>query len=127
MSGFVLRRLAPHAVAIKRLYQEGASFEDIAGHFECGWGTIRRFLISEEVPLRHEPRRRKLDLFAPEVIEAFHAGIDVGDIASRFRVQPQTVRNYLVDRGAVPVPKPGAITGPAPRPSEEFARRACQA
>lgn len=114
MSGFVLRRLAPHAETIKQLYNEGGSFEEIADHFSCGWGTIRRFLISEEVPLRQEPRRRKLDLFGTEVIEAFHAGTDVGDIASRFQVQPQTVRNYLLDRGALPGAQPMPVVQPGP-------------
>jgi hypothetical protein len=114
MSGFVLRRLAPHAETIKQLYSEGGSFEEIADHFSCGWGTIRRFLISEEVPLRQEPRRRKLDLFGTEVIEAFHAGTDVGDIASRFQVQPQTVRNYLLDRGALPGAQPMPVVQPGP-------------
>ena len=101
MRGFVLRRLAPHARDIKQRYIAGESFEELAEHFECGWGTIRRFLISEDVPLRQEPRKRKLDSFGVEVIEAFRAGADVGEIAERFRVQPQTVRNYLLDRSVL--------------------------
>ena len=101
MGGFVLRRLEPYAGTIKQLYSEGASFEDLAAQFDCGWGTIRRFLISEDVPLRHEPRKRKLDTFAVEVIEAFRAGTEVDELAERFSVQPQTVRNYLVERGGI--------------------------
>lgn len=107
MRGFVLRRLQPFAGTIKQLYSEGASFEDIAVQFDCGWGTVRRFLISEDVPLRQEPRKRKLDTFGVEVIEAFRAGIDVGEIAERFCVQPQTVRNYLLDRSALLASEPG--------------------
>ena len=61
-----------------------------------------------------ELRRRKLDLFGTEVIEAFHAGTDVGDIASRFQVQPQTVRNYLLDRGALPGAQPMPVVQPGP-------------
>ncbi len=106
MRGFVLRRLAPYAGKIKQLYSEGASFEELAMQFDCGWGTIRRFLISEDVPLRQEPRKRKLDTFGAEVIEAFRAGTNVGDIAERFSVQPQTVRNYLVERSTLIVPSP---------------------
>lgn len=101
MRGFVLRRLAPHAGAIKQRYVAGETFEELAEYFGCGWGTIRRFLISEDVPLRQEPRKRKLDSFGVEVIEAFRAGTDVGEIAERFSVQPQTVRNYLLDRTAL--------------------------
>ena len=101
MRGFVLRRLAPHTGDIKQRYVAGESFEELAGHFDCGWGTIRRFLISEGVPLRQEPRKRKLDTFGIEVIKAFRAGTDVGEIAERFSVQPQTVRNYLLDRSAM--------------------------
>jgi len=85
---------------IKQRYDEGASFEDLAEHFECGWSTIRRFLISQEVPLRQEPRKRKLDMVGAEVIEAFRAGVDASEIGARFGVQPQTVRNYLLERGA---------------------------
>lgn len=112
MRGFVLRRLAPHAGAIKQRYIEGESFEDLAVHYECGWGTIRRFLISEDVPLRQEPRKRKLDSFGVEVIEAFRGGADVSEIAERFSVQPQTVRNYLLDRRALLGPVPDSdVTG----------------
>jgi hypothetical protein len=101
MRGFVLRRLAPHAGVIAQRYEQGESFADIAEHFDCGWSTIRRFLLSQEVPLRQEPRRRKLDLVGAEVIEAFRAGTDVTDIAVRFEVQPQTVRNFLLEKGAL--------------------------
>ena len=100
MKGFVLRRLQPHAGIIKQRYAEGESFADLAEHFDCGWGTIRRFLISHDVALRQEPRRRKLDAFGVQVLEAFQAGEDIGVIAARFEVQPQTVRNYLLERGA---------------------------
>lgn len=100
MKGFVLRRLQPHARVIVQRYAAGESFEDLAEHFECGWGTIRRFLISNDVPLRQEPRKRKLDGVANDVIEAFRAGAEVGEIAGRFGVQPQTVRNFLMERGA---------------------------
>ncbi len=101
MKGFVLRRLQPHASAIKQRYAEGASFAHIAADFGCGWGTVRRFLISHEVPLRQEPRKRKLDTVGTEVIGAFRAGIEVGDIAARFNVQPQTVLSFLVERGGL--------------------------
>jgi DNA-binding NarL/FixJ family response regulator len=101
MRGFVLRRLAPYSGDIKQRYVAGESFEALAEHFGCGWGTIRRFLISEDVPLRQEPRKRKLDTFGVQVIEAFRAGTDVGEIAERFSVQPQTVRNYLLDRSTL--------------------------
>jgi Mor family transcriptional regulator len=110
--GFVLRRLAPHASIIKQRYSEGESFEDLAAHYECGWGTIRRFLISQDVPLRSEPRKRKLDSFGVELIEAFRSGTDVSELAERFRVQPQTVRNYLLDRSALLDPVPDSdVTG----------------
>lgn len=112
MRGFVLRRLAPHAGVIKQRYVAGESFEELAEHFDCGWGTIRRFLIAEDVPLRQEPRKRKLDTFGVEVIEAFRAGTDVGEIAERFSVRPQTVRNYLLDRNALLEPVPDSdVTG----------------
>ena len=101
MTGFVLRRLQPHAHAIARRYAEGESFADLASHYDCGWGTIRRFLISQQVPLRSEPRKRKLDGAGAEVIEAYLAGAEVGAIAARHGVQAQTVRNYLVERGAM--------------------------
>ena len=108
MRGFVLRRLQPHAHVITERYAKGESFADLAEHFDCGWGTIRRFLISQDVPLRQEPRRRKLDAVGAEVIEAFRAGDDVGEIAARFAVQPQTVRNYLMERGALVAANAGA-------------------
>jgi hypothetical protein len=110
MTGFVLRRLAPHAGSITRRYEEGASFEELAAHFDCGWSTIRRFLISQEVPLRHEPRKRKLDSCGNEVVAAFRTGTGIDEIASRFRVQPQTVRNFLLDKGPIYAAKlaPGA-------------------
>ena len=108
MRGFVLRRLQPHAHIITERYANGESFADLAEHFDCGWGTIRRFLISQDVPLRQEPRRRKLDAVGTEVIAAYHAGVDVGEIAARFGVQPQTVRNYLLERGAVVAANHGA-------------------
>jgi uncharacterized protein (DUF433 family) len=101
MRGFVLRRLAPHGHIIAKRYAAGDSFEDIAAHFDCGWSTIRRFLLSQEVPLRQEPRRRKLDQVHAEVVEAYRAGHEVEDIATRFQVQPQTVRNYLVERAGL--------------------------
>lgn len=101
MKGFVLRRLQPHAHAIARRYADGESFEDLARHFDCGWGTIRRFLISQDVPLRAEPRKRKLDTAGAEVIAAFRAGTEIGEIATRYGVQAQTVRSYLVERGAM--------------------------
>jgi uncharacterized protein (DUF433 family) len=117
MRGFVLRRLAPHAGLIAQRYETGESFADIAEHFGCGWSTIRRFLLSQEVPLRQEPRRRKLDDVHGEVVEAFRAGHDVEDIASRFRVQPQTVRNFLFERaGLVAAGSDDRLTGP---PAEE--------
>ncbi len=100
MKGFVLRRLQPHAHIITQRYAEGASFEDLAEQFDCGWGTIRRFLLSNAVPLRQEPRKLKLDAVGDAVIEAFRAGVDIGEIAARYRVQPQTVRNYMIERGA---------------------------
>lgn len=98
MKGFVLRRLQPHAHVIKQRYANGESFEDLADHFDCGWGTIRRFLISNDVPLRQEPRKRKLDAVAGDVIEAYREGAEVSEIAGRFGVQPQTVRNFLLER-----------------------------
>jgi DNA-binding NarL/FixJ family response regulator len=101
MKGFVLRRLQPHAQVIRQRYAAGESFEDLAEHFECGWGTIRRFLISHDVPLRQEPRRRKLDSVGTDVVDAFHSGAAVNEIAARFEVQPQTVRSYLMERGAL--------------------------
>ncbi|MCW1429090.1 hypothetical protein [Novosphingobium sp. JCM 18896] len=101
MKGFVLRRLQPHAGVIKQRYAEGESFADLAEHFDCGWGTIRRFLISHDVPLRQEPRKRKLDAVGPDVLAAFRGGTDISLIAARYEVQLQTVRNYLVERGAL--------------------------
>ena len=101
MKGFVLRRLQPHAGAIKQRYAEGESFADLAEHFDCGWGTIRRFLISHEVPLRQEPRKRKLDSVGADVLAAFRGGTDIGVIAGRYEVQAQTVRNFLLERGAL--------------------------
>ena len=101
MKGFVLRRLQPHAAAIMQRYSEGESFADLAEHFDCGWGTIRRFLISHDVPLRQEPRRRKLDAVGAEVLAAFRDGTDISLIAARYDVQAQTVRSYLVQRGAL--------------------------
>jgi transposase-like protein len=109
MGGFVLRRLEPHAGMIKQRYAEGESFEELAARFGCGWSTIRRFLISHEVPLRPAVRKRKLDAFGSAVIEAFDAGAPVGDIAVRFEVQPQTVRNFLIERGE----RPASIAEPA--------------
>lgn len=113
MRGFVLRRLAPHAGIIAERYGNGDSFEDIAAHFDCGWSTIRRFLLSQEVPLRQEPRRRKLDDVHVEVVEAFQAGHEVEDIATRFQVQPQTVRNFLVERAGLAAMRSGPEVGEA--------------
>ena len=99
MKGFVLRRLQPHASAIIQHYRDGESFAEIAERFDCGWGTIRRFLISHDVPLRQEPRKLKLDAVGADVIAAFRSGADLAAIAARYEVQPQTVRNYLIERG----------------------------
>ena len=65
MRGFVLRRLQPHAHVITERYAKGESFADLAEHFDCGWGTIRRFLISQDVPLRQEPESMRAPEPAP--------------------------------------------------------------
>jgi hypothetical protein len=50
--GDVMRRLAPHFDAIVKLYEAGASLEDLATRFNCSVETIRRLLISQEMLLR---------------------------------------------------------------------------
>lgn len=95
MKGYILRRLLPYADTIVQRYCDGDSFEELAAHYKCGASTIRRFLLSQEIPLRAAGRRLKLDAYHAAVMNAFHAGADAKEIAQRFQVQPETVVRYL--------------------------------
>jgi hypothetical protein len=95
MTGFVFRRLEPNAAAILDAYANGASVEDLAAQCGCAAGTMRRFLLGHDVVVRPVPRKRKLDRYRAEVMEAVGAGTDIVSIALRFRVKPQTVRNFV--------------------------------
>lgn len=56
VKGHVLRRLAPHAHDIVRQYEAGAEFHELGCAYGCSGGTIRRLLLSEEIPLRRAVR-----------------------------------------------------------------------
>ena len=95
MNGIVLRRLEPSAAAILHAYADGTSIDDLAGQYGCAGGTMRRFLLTHDVVVRPVLRKRKLDRYRTEVMEAARAGTGIVAIALRFKVKPQTVRNYM--------------------------------
>lgn len=62
MTGYILRRLEPHAEHIIERYCSGETYDDIASDHACAWSTIRRLLLSHDVPLRRpesRPARRR--------------------------------------------------------------------
>ena len=96
MAGYVLGRLAPDAEAILKLYTEGASLDDLGIRWRCHPSTIRRFLVSCDVPIRQTPPRRKLN--EQDVMKALEAGWDVREVARQFKVRPEALRQFLVAR-----------------------------
>jgi hypothetical protein len=96
MAGHVLGRLTPDAGAILKLYTEGVSLDDLGIRWHCHPSTIRRFLVSHDVPIRKTPLKRKLN--EQDVIKALEAGWDVREVARLFKVRPEAVRQFLVTK-----------------------------
>ncbi len=96
MQGKVLKRLALCADAVIVQYRHGASFEELAGPHGCAPGTIRRFLLSHDVPLRRTVRNRKLDEVGDEVVRAFLSGASIRHLADLNGVARSTVESYIL-------------------------------
>ncbi len=94
MTGNVERRLKSDGAMLVKLYEAGASLDDLSIRCNCSKTTIRRFLVIQGVTLRPAPKN-KLDAVGASVLSAFEAGERIEDIARQFQVLPQTVRRYL--------------------------------
>jgi DNA-directed RNA polymerase subunit N (RpoN/RPB10) len=96
MTGHVLRRLAPDAETIVKLYTEGASLDDLGIRWHCHPSTIRRLLVSQNVQLRRTATQRKLDDLEADIAEALEDGENIFEVARRFQVRPAAVARLLV-------------------------------
>lgn len=96
MRGKVLSRLAPYAQIVVEQYQAGASFEELAVQYDCAAGTIRRFLLTQSVPLRPECRTEKLNSVINEVMQAFLNGETIDQIAEQHSVTVPMARKFIL-------------------------------
>lgn len=101
MSRSVMPRLLSEAETIRNLYEQGASFQDLAMRFGCAHNTMRRFLVSQNIRLRGPIASHKLDTIHAELLRAFQDGDDIRAIARRHRVRRETLVRYLITKSGV--------------------------
>lgn len=101
MSRSVMPRLLSEAETIRNLYEQGASFQDLAVRFGCAHNTIRRFLVSQNTRLRKPLSSHRLDAVHAELLRALQDGDDIGAIARRHRVRRETLVRYLIAKSGV--------------------------
>ena len=97
----VQTRLEAMKAELIAAYEGGAALAAVAARAGVCHDTIRSFLVTEGVTLRHHtpPQPKRLAVDSAELIAAYEAGATVASLAARAGVSNSTLRARLVAEG----------------------------
>lgn len=97
------RRVPQRVVAMRELYETGATLEEVGERFGVTRERVRQLFMTYGVPVRsvgetHELRRRQLmEARRSEICALLDAGLSPSEISSRLALAPQVVRDVLAE------------------------------
>jgi len=84
---------------IKSEYESGMTLAEVAEKYAISYSTIRNRLIEAGVQIRNGWGLSKIELPFDEIISEYQSGMTLTEVAEKYGVAPNTIRNRLREAG----------------------------